>query len=75
MTCLLRAEDGQAKLSAMLDYHEHRLIRFASLDVVERGVLEKFLLRTPIAMLVSDEPGLHKWWNPDFEDPVPSDDP
>lgn len=26
-------------------------------------------------MLVSDEPGMHRWWNATFEDPEPPEEP
>ena len=33
------------------------------------------LLETPIAMLVSDAPALHVWFNASFSDPEPSEWP
>jgi hypothetical protein len=41
------------------------------LDTADRNTLERFLLDTPVSMLVSGTADIHHWWNASFSDPEP----
>jgi hypothetical protein len=71
--CFLREPSAQPNLTAFHQFYGMELVRIHDLNLVDRDVMEKFLLETPVVMLVSDEPGMHQWWNWTFSDPEPSD--
>ena len=72
--CFLREPGAQPNLTAMHKFYNMQLVRLHDLNLVDRDVMERFLLEMPVAMLVSDEPGMHRWWNSTFEDPEPLED-
>jgi hypothetical protein len=64
--------NSQPKISAFLGHYNHQLIRIKNLNYVDRTTMERLLLNSPVSMLVSDDPGMHKWWNWTFSDPEPA---
>jgi hypothetical protein len=59
---LLQDPDIQPNLSAFLRRYGQRLLRLEDLNVAPREVMDRLLLETPIDMLCSGAPPLHKWW-------------
>lgn len=68
---LLREPGAQPKLSKFLNHFKLRLVRLEELDFVDDITMRRFLLDTPVAMLTSGCPDVHRWWNHSFVDPEP----
>lgn len=64
---MLEDPEAQPKLSAFLNRYKMQLFRIPNegpgLDIAPKEVMKKFLTETPIAMLISGAPDVHKWWN------------
>ncbi|KAG8408222.1 hypothetical protein J3459_018085 [Metarhizium acridum] len=64
---LLRASEIQPNLSAFLRRYGQRLFRLEDLAVASPETITKFILDTPLDLLVCGAPPLHSWWH-DSED-------
>jgi hypothetical protein len=66
---MLKDPEAQPKLSAFLNHFGIRLFRIHNdddapgLDITPKPIIEKFLLDTPISMLISGAPDLVDWWD------------
>ncbi|KAJ6443293.1 glutathione-S-transferase theta, GST [Purpureocillium lavendulum] len=58
----LRKADSQKDLSAFLRRYGQRLVRLDDINVAPPDVIHRFLLDTPIDLIVSGAPPLHDWW-------------
>ncbi|GJN79105.1 hypothetical protein PLIIFM63780_002618 [Purpureocillium lilacinum] len=58
----LKRPESQGDLSAFLRRYGQRLVRLDDLNVAPPDVINRFLLDTPIDLIVSGAPPLHEWW-------------
>lgn len=79
---LLHEQSVQPNLSAFLRHHNQRLFRVDDLNTTDPEVMDRFLLDTPVDLLVSGAPPLYQWWldratpdAPDAAPPVAEEDP
>ena len=59
---LLRHPNIQPNFSGFLSRYGQRLFRMDDLGVADPEVIDRFLLDTPIDLLCSGAPPLHRWW-------------
>lgn len=65
---LLKSNELQPNFSAFMRHYKQRLFRFEGLEFAPPEVIDRFLLDSPVNLLVCGSPPLHEWWQKRIDD-------